>query len=356
MKLHVPAAVLLATVSTTAAFAPLSVTAPAPCSRLGGAERVYELALRIPGSALSLAASAAMNPADDGGSSSVVSDEETALTKKQKRKEQIKSDGGFFAFDTKYGALNPYGILYGLTSIFLGIVWWVALTVCDIMHKITGGRVDRRRRVPITCSHIWGTLLLLLTGNMPKIENGDVIKNFHKTGETAMFVANHNSWMDIPFLGHTIGWKNYKFVAKKELEKVPILGKAIVAGGNVLVDRTNRRSQLVALKQGMRWLDDGVNLCTFPEGTRSRSNRLMDFKNGAFKMAHKAGKPVIPISIVRAAAVMPSYWMFPFRSSRGICKVVVHEPVESKGRTEAELAKDVRDAIISGLPEEQRPL
>jgi len=100
---------------------------------------------------------------------------------------------------------------------------------------------------------------------------------------------------------------------KKELEKVPILGKAIMVGGNVCVDRTNRKSSMLALKQGMKWLDEGVNLCTFPEGTRSRSGQLMPFKNGAFKMAHKTGAPVIPISIVGAANVMPSYWMFPYR-------------------------------------------
>ena len=69
-----------------------------------------------------------------------------------------------------------------------------------------------------------------------------------------MFVSNHNSWMDIPFMGHTIGWLNYKFVAKKELEKVPILGKAIKMSKNLLIDRTNRRSQLLTLKQGMKYL------------------------------------------------------------------------------------------------------
>lgn len=172
-----------------------------------------------------------------------------------------------------------------------------------------------------------------------------------------MFVANHNSWMDIPFLGYAIGWHNYKFVAKKELEKVPILGKAIMVGGNVCVDRNNRKSSMLALKQGMKWLDDGVSLCTFPEGTRSRSGRLMPFKNGAFKMAHKAGAPVIPISIVGAANVMPSYWMFPFRPARfNGCKVVVHAPVESHDKTEEELAEAVRQSIIGGLPEEQRPM
>ena len=61
--------------------------------------------------------------------------------------------------------------------------------------------------------------------------------------------------MDIPFIGHAIGWHNYKFVAKKELEKVPILGKAIMVSKNVCVDRSDRKSQLMTLKQGMKWLD-----------------------------------------------------------------------------------------------------
>ena len=67
--------------------------------------------------------------------------------------------------------------------------------------------------------------------------------------------------MDIPFLGHTIGWHNYKFVAKKELERVPILGTAIKVANNVLVDRSNRRSQLLTLKQGMKWLSVSAMCC-----------------------------------------------------------------------------------------------
>ena len=69
-----------------------------------------------------------------------------------------------------------------------------------------------------------------------------------------MFVANHNSWMDIPFVGYTIGWRNYKLISKKELEKVPILGLAIRLGGHIMVDRSNRRSQLNTLKSGMQML------------------------------------------------------------------------------------------------------
>ena len=171
-----------------------------------------------------------------------------------------------------------------------------------------------------------------------------------------MFVANHNSWMDIPFLGASIGWKNYKLISKAELAKVPILGKAIKVGGHIMVSRNDPRSQIKTLKQGIQLLKDGVHLCTYPEGTRTRNGRLAKFKNGAFKMAHKAGAPVIPISIVGAEKVMPIHWMFPHRPARGVAKVVIHEPIESVGKTEDELAKAVRNAIIAGLPLEQRPL
>mmetsp|Transcript_19968 Transcript_19968/g.25356 ORF Transcript_19968/g.25356 Transcript_19968/m.25356 type:complete len:86 (+) Transcript_19968:62-319(+) len=82
----------------------------------------------------------------------------------------------------------------------------------------------------------------------------------------------------------------------------------------------------------------------------------MSFKRGAFTMAHKMGAPIVPLSIVGSAKVMPSHWLLPFRSSSKIAKVVVHEPIESVGKTEQELTEAVRKAIISGLPEEQRPL
>jgi len=343
MNLLFTVSVLLAYASSTVAFSPSSqhsVSAKITLSRC---------------STRLLSASSVASTGDEPSSSPANVDSGNTLTKQQARLQQIKQEGGPLAFNTKYGALNPFAIYYGLVSIGLGLVWFVALLLSQLFYKITLNKVDTKRRLPVFLGHVWGTLLMLFTGCFPQTENWEIIKELHKSGRTAMFVSNHNSWMDIPFMGHTLGWVNYKFVAKKELEKVPILGKAIKVSKNVLIDRTNRRSQLLTLKQGMKWLDEGVNLCTFPEGTRSRSGRLMVFKNGAFKMAHKAGRPVVPISICRAADVMPTYWMFPYRRAGGVCKVVVHKPVESKGRTEEELAKLVRQDIISGLPENQLP-
>mmetsp|Transcript_31612 Transcript_31612/g.38671 ORF Transcript_31612/g.38671 Transcript_31612/m.38671 type:complete len:381 (+) Transcript_31612:121-1263(+) len=290
------------------------------------------------------------------GATSSTSTGEPSSDKKANRLAQIKSEGGKLAFSTKYGALNPYAVFYGLTSIFLGIAWYMEMMACKVMYFLTRNKFDPKRRLPIFFSQVWGETLMFLTRAYPKVENRHILKEFYKTGKAAMFVANHNSWQDIPYLGYTIGWRNYKIIAKKELEKVPILSSAIIQGGHVIVDRTNRRSQLMTLKNGMKWLQEGVHLCTFPEGTRSRSGRLQPFKNGAFKMAYKVGAPVIPLSIVGAGDVMPSTWMFPKSASKNIAKVVVHEPIYPEGKTEEEMANEVRQAVISGLPENQRPL
>jgi 1-acyl-sn-glycerol-3-phosphate acyltransferase len=278
-----------------------------------------------------------------------------AEAKKEERRKQIKKEGGRFAFNTKYGALNPFAIYYGLTAIALGIPWFLALTICQVLYTVSGNRIDKYRRLPVFFSQIWGTFLMKLTRCTPELINYDVLARFYGRKQAAMFVANHNSWMDIPFVGYTIGWRNYKLISKAELGKVPILGKAIKEGGHVMVDRTNRRSQLKTLKDGIQWIKDGVHLCTFPEGTRTRTGRLLPFKKGAFKMAYKAGAPIVPLSIIGSGKAMPSNWMFPRYPTHG-CQVVIHEPIESEGKTEAELAEEVRAAIISGLPEDQRPL
>eukprot|EP00521_Asterionellopsis_glacialis_P007254 CAMPEP_0195281382 /NCGR_PEP_ID=MMETSP0707-20130614/716_1 /TAXON_ID=33640 /ORGANISM="Asterionellopsis glacialis, Strain CCMP134" /LENGTH=324 /DNA_ID=CAMNT_0040340263 /DNA_START=239 /DNA_END=1214 /DNA_ORIENTATION=- len=297
------------------------------------------------------ASSAASTSSDDNDS--------TELTKTEQKKSNIaliRKQGGLTAFQTKYGALNFYAICYGIIAIGLGLIWYTALTFTQFLYFITGGRIDKHRKLPVIVSHMWGIALTRLTGQYPNVEGRENLEKLIKENRGAMIVANHVSWMDIPWVGLTIGWQNYKMVAKAELLKVPILGKAIALGGNIILDRTSRRSQLMTLKSGIQALKDGLYLVTFPEGTRSRTGRLMKFKNGAFKMAHKNKSPVVPISIVGGDKVNPSNWMFPLRSGKGVAKIVVHEPVESDGISEDELSQTVRKAIIEGLPERQRPL
>ncbi|GMH86602.1 hypothetical protein TL16_g10600, partial [Triparma laevis f. inornata] len=171
-----------------------------------------------------------------------------------------------------------------------------------------------------------------------------------------MYVANHCSWMDIPFIAMSIGIrKNYKIIAKSELLKVPILGEAISVGENITVDRGSRKSQVKTYKEGLGWLREGVSLCTFPEGTRSRDGRLQAFKRGAFKMAEKTGAVIVPISISYCHILNPVDWVFPIRPARGIpVRVHVHDPIETVGKTEDDIVEVVQRTLCEALPECQQ--
>jgi 1-acyl-sn-glycerol-3-phosphate acyltransferase len=208
--------------------------------------------------ATSTAASSAVmmnDPSSGAASTSLPTNPRSAnLSKEEGRRSLIRREGGPLAFNTKYGALNPYAIYYGLVSILLGLPWYVALTACQLFYAVTRNKIDPQRRVVNFITQIWGVTLMKLTRATPAMENGHILRDFYKQGRPAMFVANHNSWMDIPFLGWSIGWRNYKLVSKKELGRVPILGKAIKVGGHIMVDRSNRKSQLQTLKRGIQYL------------------------------------------------------------------------------------------------------
>jgi len=258
----------------------------------------------------------------------------------------------------KLGKLNLYGLYYGSISIALGCVWFVALKALWVFYKMTGGAIDKRRRMVIFCNHVWGVCLLRLTGCYPRISNLEKLDEIHKTSTAAMFVANHCSWMDIPYVGAAIGyghvgWRNYKFVSKKELEKVPILGGGLIMGQHVVIDRTNRRSQINTLKSGIATLRDGVHLITFPEGTRSRTGRLLPLKRGAFKMAQSADAKIVPISISGAELVMPAGWLMPMQPSRNIVKVTVGDPIDCSELDEKELGEKVKNSLERYLPPKQ---
>lgn len=172
--------------------------------------------VRFPGPVIVEPVFSATSPAVTGSSDG--GDKSTLSAKEQKKKDRmalIRKEGGPLSFNTKYGALNPFGIYYGLMAILLGIPWLFGLLGCQLLYFVTGNRVDKFKRIPIFISHVWGVSLLRLTRNYPKIDNKDILKNFYKEKRPAMFVANHASWMDIPFLGALIGWRNYKLVSKK---------------------------------------------------------------------------------------------------------------------------------------------
>ncbi len=117
--------------------------------------------------------------------------------------------------------------------------------------------------------------------------------------------CNHQSMWDIWALAASIPRRNH-FVAKKEIRKIPIFGRAAAAAGHVFVDRGNWASAIESLKvAGRRIKEENSTAVTYPEGTRSRTGDLQSFKKGPFVMAIEAGVPLVPTVVEGTFEILP---------------------------------------------------
>jgi 1-acyl-sn-glycerol-3-phosphate acyltransferase len=119
-----------------------------------------------------------------------------------------------------------------------------------------------------------------------------------------VIMANHTSHLDVPVLFAGLPFVP-GFVAKKELDHVPILSMALRAGGHVLLDRDDRSSARRALRAAATRIRQGQNLALFPEGTRGDGRTLLPFKRGGFLLAKTAGVPILPVGIRGSHRVLP---------------------------------------------------
>jgi 1-acyl-sn-glycerol-3-phosphate acyltransferase len=139
-------------------------------------------------------------------------------------------------------------------------------------------------------------------------------------------------------------------MAKKELFRIPILGRAMRMGSLVPVDRGNRDAGIEAVKAAKAVVQQGLNMTIYVEGKRSFDGKLLPFKKGPFYLAMECGVPVVPITIVGTFHAMPKSR---FAIRPGPVQVIFHPPIEPRdfGTREA-LMEKVRAVIDSGLPKE----
>jgi len=171
-------------------------------------------------------------------------------------------------------------------------------------------------------------------------------------GKTYLVMSNHQSLYDVPVLFHVLG-ANLRMVAKEELFRVPVFGKALAAGGFVRIDRGNRHAAIRSLQDARELLASGTHVWIAPEGTRSRTGHLLPFKKGAFYLAFQAGLPILPITLRGTRDALPAKGL---RSTAGAhVHVLIHPPIDpapyaARGKEGREaLMDDVRAALESGL-------
>ena len=164
-----------------------------------------------------------------------------------------------------------------------------------------------------------------------------------------MVVANHESFVDILLIAHLPF--EMKWLSKSEFFKYPLVGWMMRMAGDIRLDRGDRKSSVKVLGDMRDRLAKKVSVMVFPEGTRSASGELGEFKDGAFKVAIDAGVPVLPLAVIGTRdALIKHDWRF--GSSHAEVRVLA--PLSTEGldrRDAAELREQARTAIADARAE-----
>ena len=163
---------------------------------------------------------------------------------------------------------------------------------------------------------------------------------------TYIFMSNHVSNLDPPALITRLP-RRTSVLVKKELFQIPVLGKAMLMGDLVPVDRRNREAAVNSMRAAGDVMGRGLNMTVFPEGTRSPDGRLLPFKKGPFYLAMDTGVPIVPITILGSDALMPKGTIM---IRAGSVRLVFHDPIFPAQFSEKEaLIVAVRRSIASAL-------
>ena len=161
-----------------------------------------------------------------------------------------------------------------------------------------------------------------------------------------MYASNHSSMFDVWALFATLPG-SVRFVAKRELFRIPILGRAMLAVGHVPIDRAARKSAFEAYDEAARRIRGGTSVLVFPEGTRSPTGELLPFKNAPFGLAIAAQVPIVPVYVHHTFEILPKGG---WRLRPQPIRLVVGPPIATAGlrpENRERLREEVRAAMVA---------
>ncbi len=213
--------------------------------------------------------------------------------------------------------------------------------VCGVA-TLAAGLFDRSGRACRAIAQGWARVLLRGLGVRVDVEGSDNLP-----AGPAVYAANHGSALDIPIL---FGYLpvDFRFIHKRSLYLVPVLGWSLWVAGHVGIDRGNPFRARKSLHAAAQRIHDGMSVAVFPEGTRSPDAGVRAFKRGSFVLALEAGVPVVPVSLLGVKGVVPR-GLATLRP--GTVRLVIHPAVPTAGRSpEAaeSLAEEVRRVVAGG--------
>lgn len=177
----------------------------------------------------------------------------------------------------------------------------VELFLAIILHPF-----DKKRKIVHAQCYWWASSIIRLNPFWKLSVNG--LENIDPN-KTYVVIANHQSLADIVVMYKT--HMQFKWVAKDSVFKIPCIGSMLYLGKHIKLLRGNFSSIKKAYRDATRWLKNDISVVFFPEGTRSTTDKLNSFQNGAFKLAIREKKPILPIAINGTREAIPKGgWIF----------------------------------------------
>jgi 1-acyl-sn-glycerol-3-phosphate acyltransferase len=230
-------------------------------------------------------------------------------------------------------------MIYSLKLVVIAVV----TSILSLLILLLAPFDDREGKLAYRIGELWSWSVLEITGVRLKVRGLDRLKK----DRPYIFIANHQSHIDIPVMVQSLRGFQLRWIAKKTLAYVPFFGWALLASRHILIDRANRAAAMSSLGKAKKKLAAGISVVIFPEGTRGFHGRLGHFKRGAFLLAIKTKTPIVPVTISGSWSILGKK---DWRLKSGVIEVFVHEPIavdRLSGKDTEELTERVRDIIES---------
>lgn len=238
---------------------------------------------------------------------------------------------------------------YNLYLIFIAAPILLVATVLCTSTAIIGSTIGNAHFWGYYPGKIWCRVILFVLLIPVHVEGREKVE----THTSYVFVPNHQGAFDI-FLVYGYLNRNFKWMLKKSLRKIPLIGKTCEKSGYIFVDKSSPTKIKETIDKAKASLVDGVSLVVFPEGARSFTGHMGRFKRGAFQMADDLQLSVVPITIDGSFDIMP-------RTSKWIkwhpLRMTIHDPIPPQGSGIENIHRTMKlayEAVESALPERHK--
>lgn len=239
--------------------------------------------------------------------------------------------------------------LYLLYEIFIFLPIFIPATILTAIITIVGCLIGDSNFWGYYPAKYWSKLTCRLAlCRIKVVKKGNLDPN-----QSYVFTPNHQGVFDIFLIYGYLG-QNIKWVQKKELRKIPFVGKACEIAGHVYVDQSNLRSMKDTIVQAEAQLKKGVSMTIFPEGSRTSDGKMGRFKRGAFIIASEMNLPIVPVTVNGPFDLMKIHT---YLINPGKLELIIHEPIPTKDLAEEaipDLIAQTRESVYSGLWEKYK--